>query len=135
MLSSIEAIFSHNSSRWSRLIVLAGIVIGLFFGTWGYLIYGEGQTSFLTAVYHAVQLFVLHMPLLEKPINLPLEIGRWAAATSAGLMVVLVLRRAFLTEWGLFHMLWGKNHVVVCGLGEVGTRLALEFGRAGRKVV
>ncbi len=135
MHSSIKAIFSHSSSRWHRLIVLAGIAIGLFFGTWGYLIYGEWQTPFLTAFYHAVQLFALHMPLLEGHINWQLEIGRWAAAISAGLTVVLILRSAFLTEWRLFRMRWAKKHVVVCGLGEVGKRLALEFSRAGSKVV
>jgi len=135
MHSSIKAIFSHSSSRWHRLIVLAGIIIGLFFGTWGYLIYGEWQTPFLTAFYHAVQLFALHMPLLEGHINWQLEIGRWAAAISAGLTVVLLLQRAFLTEWRLFHMRWAKKHVVICGLGEVGKRQALEFSRAGSKVV
>ncbi len=122
-------------SRWYWRVVLAGVIIGMSFGTWGYLIYAGENASFSTALYHAVQLFAIHMPLLEKPINLPLDIGRWAAAVSSGLAVLLLLSRAFLTEWRLFHMHWAENHVVVCGLGEVGTRLALEFRRAGRKVV
>ena len=131
----MESSSQHDWSRWYWRVVLAGVIIGMSFGTWGYLIYAGENASFSTALYHAVQLFAIHMPLLEKPINLPLDIGRWAAAISSGLAVFLLLSRAFLTEWRLFHMHWAENHVVVCGLGEVGTRLALEFSRSGRKVV
>jgi hypothetical protein len=128
-----------DQSRWYWRVVFSGVIIGIFFGTWGYLIYAGDNAvenaSFFTALYHAVQLFALHMPLLEGHINWQLEIGRWAAAIASGLAVLLVLSRAFLTEWRLFHIRWAKNHVVVCGLGEVGTRLALEFRRAGSNVV
>ncbi|TFH54037.1 MAG: hypothetical protein E4G89_00565 [Methanothrix sp.] len=135
MHPSIETKSSYNRSRMYRLIVLAGVPIGLFFGTWGYLIYGEGHTTFSTAVYHAVQLFAVHMPHLEGDINWQLNLGRWAAAISAGLMIFLLLSRAFRAEWLLFNLPLTKKHVVVCGLGQVGKKLALEFSKAGSKVV
>lgn len=135
MHPSIKTIFSHNGSRWYQRIVLAGIPIGLFFGTWGYIIYGEGKMSLLTAFYHTIQLFAFHMPHLEGHINWQLELGRWAAAATTGLMGVLLLRRTIVTEWRHIQLSWAKKHVVICGLGEVGKRLALEFSRAGSKVV
>ncbi len=143
MPHSVEPDSPHNRSRWYWRIVLAGIPIGLVCGTWGYLVYGREHkvaTSFWSAAYHSVQMFALHMPHLERPGNLPLEIGRWAAALSAGLAVLLLLRRVFLREWRLLRLWWwARRHVVVCGLGKVGTRLALEFRhgkqRGRRRVV
>lgn len=135
MHPSIETNSSHKGLPWSQRIVLAGIPIGLFFGTWGYLIYGKGETSLPTAFYHAIQLFALHMPLLEGHINWQLEVGRWAAATSAGLTIAILLKRGFLTEWQLFLLRMTKKHVIVCGLGDVGKQLALDFKKSGSKVI
>jgi|GEM_PF-3234725 len=123
----------HTLRYW--LAVITGAAIGIFFGTWGYFIYEEWKTPPLTALYHAVQLFEIHMPLIEGHLNWQLELGRWAAAFSSGLAILLILRSVFLTGWRLFRLQWTKNHVLVCGLGEVGTRLALEFKSSGKKVV
>lgn len=103
------------------------VVAGMGCGTWGYLIYGHehgGQGSVLSAVYHALQLFLLHMPHLEGRINWPLEIGRWSAALATGLTGLLFLHSVMLFEWRhLWVKLFISEHVVVCGLGATGTRI------------
>ena len=128
----------HRHPHWQWFLLMITIPMSLALSTWGYLIYQfahEGQTHFWSALYHSVQLFILHMPHLEGTINLPLELGRWLAAGSVGFATVLALHRLFTRELQWLGLVWHKGHVVVCGLGEVGSRLAVEYRRRGSRVV
>ena len=127
MSHSSHASSPHDHSHWYWSFILVAVVVGMGCGTWGYLIYGHehgGQGSVLSAVYHALQLFLLHMPHLEGRINWPLETGRWSAALATGLTGLLFLHGVMLFEWRhLWFKLFTSEHVVVCGLGATGTRI------------
>jgi hypothetical protein len=128
----------HRHPHWQWFLLMITIPLSLTLSTWGYLIYQlthEGQTHFWSALYHSFQLFILHMPHLEGDINLPLELGRWFAAGSVGFATVLALHRLFTRELQWLGLVWRRGHVVVCGLGEVGTRMALEYRKNGFNVV
>ncbi len=127
MSHSSHASSPHDHSHWYWSFILVAVVVGMGCGTWGYHIYEHehgGQGAMLSAAYHALQLFLLHMPHLEGRINGPLEIGRWSAALATGLTGLLFLHSVMLFEWRhLWFKFFTSEHVVVCGLGATGTRI------------
>src|ERR1017187_6136130 len=105
MSTLFESRSPHEHGHLYWVVLIASTVIGLVCGTWGYLIYEqemEAHASFASAAYHAVQLFLLHMPHLPGRINPLLETGRWAAAISDLLALFMCLRRILVFEWGVF---------------------------------
>lgn len=133
-----ESISYHQRPRWHWRFLLVCGPAALAFGTWGQLLCqlaNGGHAHFSRALYRAVQMFVLDMPDAGDQLNLPLEVGLWLAAATSGLAVVLLFQRVFQQEWRRFRLRWIHGHVVVCGLGEVGRRLAIECRRSGLSVV
>jgi len=134
--SSVEAYPRQPHWQWWFLFITTPIALAL--GTWGFWIYqvenGEHR-SLLSSLYQAGQLFILHTPHLSGQINLPLELGRWLAAACFGLATLVALHRIFRTEFSRFLLTFRRGHVVVCGLGELGLRLALEYRQSGESVV
>lgn len=135
---------SHATSKPERLSGwrwwLAAIVAAAAFafgavGLWQYessLEHG-GHPDPLSIFYHTLQLFILHAPHLERAAPWQLHVGRLLAA---GLFF------AFLRELTRDQLLllrfwfpWRRGHVVVCGLGDLGLRLALDGRRRRRFVV
>ncbi|MBD3237339.1 MAG: hypothetical protein GF330_11585 [Candidatus Eisenbacteria bacterium] len=136
----------HGRPRWLWWLVFTGSPVALLLGAWGFRLYelqhlhGEEQAAplvpgVLNALYHSLQMFILHTPHLEPPINLPLQLGRWLAAACFGLAALLALYRVLRTELQRVRLLRRKDHIVICGLGEVGYRLALKYRREGEKIV
>jgi len=84
--------------------------------------------------YHTLQLFILHAPHLEPPLPWQLHVGRWLAAAlflaAAGKAFLKVFRDEVLLV--RLWLPWRRGHVVVCGLGDLGLRLALD-GRRRKK--
>lgn len=88
------------------------------------------------AVYHTLQLLVMESPHLEGRIPWPLHAGRFSGALFFLALTILAFARLFPDEWKFIKLrLWMKNHVVICGLGEVGTRLALAARKRNKFVV
>ena len=92
-----------------------------------------------------LQLFVLEPPHLEGKVPFMVLVGRGLAAALVLWAVAEAGCRIFRTEFGLLWLqvrrrllgsAWGRPHVVICGLGRIGTQLALEFrGRRKRSHV
>jgi voltage-gated potassium channel Kch len=119
-------------------VILLAAPVALVSGTLGFHQYDLehlGHASWLTSLYHATQLFILHLPHLEGDVNPTLEAGRWLAAAVFGVAAASTLFHVFATEWSLFRLWFTRDHVVVCGLGKLGTLLALELKKAGQAVV
>jgi hypothetical protein len=114
--------------RWI-LATLAVLTVG--FGTWGSLEYAHlhhEEIDFFTALYYAAQLLLAHGHHLEGDIPWTLALARYlglALIFTAGVMAFLrfVRDRA------------RRNHVVICGLGALGLRLALDARRRGLFVI
>ena len=136
MASGTQASHRRTNRQWWFLLTAAPVALVL--GTVGYLTYQSEHlhqpAHVLSALYQAAQLFVLNAPQLEHPVHWTLEAGRWLAAACFGLAVLLTLHRFFRTEWRRFRTSLAGPHVVVCGLGELGLRLAIEYRQAGRRV-
>jgi hypothetical protein len=138
---------SRFQDRWILLSAILGI-LALVSGGWGQWVndvQDRGQPHGLggyadrlsSVLYHTVQLFVLHGIHLGDNIPWLLHCGRWlAVATDVSVIGYgLTLIKAFRSEWLLSLARWRTGHVVVCGLGQLGMRLASEFRDLGVPVV
>ncbi|MEN3332266.1 MAG: hypothetical protein V7641_1631 [Blastocatellia bacterium] len=130
----------HRSSlQWwlGALTFVAALVFGAL-GLWRYEqwqyehAYGH-EPDAVSIAYHTLQLFILHAPHLEGHVPWQLHVGRLLAAglffVAAGKAFVKIFR----DELRLLR-LWRpgqRGHLVVCGLGDLGLRLALEGRQRG----
>ena len=128
--------------RWSLLGTMALACLGL--GLWGYTeLYPT--LPFVDRLYAALALFRDNttiysgtgaVPVVAPPFPWPLEAARWFAPLTlvlAGLSAIFaVLEEPFtrLRIRGLY-----RRHLVVCGLGHLGLRLASAFHARGERVV
>ena len=136
MAHSNRSMFSDYESSWQWWLVWGLGVTGFVAGATGLALYEQehfGHFRPASVLYHTLQMFVLHTPHFEHPPNWAMELGRWSAAAAGLALALMTLSRMFWQEWKLLWLWRYENHVVVCGLGEVGLRLALEYRRAEKK--
>ncbi|MEK6409088.1 MAG: NAD-binding protein [Acidobacteriota bacterium] len=132
---------SEHRSDWQwrigLLVAATAFAFGAF-GLWEYESAAEhgAHPDAVSVFYHTLQLFILHAPHLEHPMPWQLHVGRMLAAglffAAAGKAFVKVFRDELLLV--RLWLPWRRGHVVVCGLGDLGLRLALD-GRKRRRFV
>ena len=128
--------------RWSLLGIMALLCLGL--GLWGYTdLYPA--LPFIDRLYAALALFrdntaiysgVRSASVATPPFPWPLEIARWFAPLTlvlAGLSAIFAVLEEPFTRLRI-HGLY-RGHLVVCGLGHLGLRLASAFQARGERVV
>jgi hypothetical protein len=79
-------------------VILVAALVGLICGTLGVHEYEQAHSdhvSWISSLYHATQMFILHTPHFEHGSNTLLEIGRWSAATAFGLTAFIALYAFF----------------------------------------
>lgn len=128
-----------------RLSGHAGVIIAVaalaayVLGVVGYSAFLPGR-RFTEYLYRALQLFIIYVDPTGAPnpseLPLALDAARFlapAAAAAASIRAVLGLfgQRAA-RAWVRYFV---RDHVVVCGLGALGSRLATAFSDAGHRVV
>ncbi len=124
-------------AHWRLRLVAVTFPAALVLGVLGYQDYGHGaeHSSFSNALYHTVQLFLLHTVHFQSPVPWTLEAARWLAALSTGLVLVDGALRLLHVEragWRLRRM---EGHAVVCGLGRRGLAVIKRLREQGRPVV
>ena len=131
----------QDHPRWRRWLILAAAIVGLVSGAVGFYQYeasaplvGEGIAPpgfkrALASVYSATQLFLLHTPHLERPVNVFLEIGRWSALLAFGLTAGFALSPVFRSEWRHVRLWSRRRRIVICGAGWRGVPLARDYFR------
>jgi len=121
---------------WTTAAVAAAAFSFGFVGMWQYEARSAGHVDGWSVFYHTLQLFILHAPHLEGPVPWSLHLGRLLAAALVSAATVLAFYVFFYDEWKLMtlRLPWTRGHVVICGLGDLGIRLALE-GRKHKKIV
>jgi hypothetical protein len=114
--------YYYERPRWQwyalALAIAAAYTLGAF-GFWKYDVDHCREGYVLDALYHAVQLFILHAPHLPPPLNVSLEIGRWLALGFLGLAATTAAYRVFTAELSAIGLGWLKGHVVICGRGSI----------------
>lgn len=125
-----------SAMRWPLTAVLALIAVAL-----GWIGFEESATasghasSATTGLYHALQLFELHMAEVPEPVPWQLDVARFLAPALtlfAAASAVLALVGGQLDR---LRARRSSGHVIVCGLGDLGTRAARSLRAAGHHVV
>ncbi len=110
-------------------MIFVGFVVAaaLILGCIGFLEHAREHhehASFPSALYHTIQLFVLHSPHFPCEINKKLEVARYLAAIVAFYAVLETLSTIFSEQTKLLWLrLFFKNHRIICGLGRKGLQL------------
>lgn len=121
------------------LVIAVTALVAFVFGVAGYRAFVPGR-RFTEYVYRSLQLFIIFVDPTgaPSPTQMPvlLDVARFlapAAGAAAGIRAVLNLfgQRAA-RAWVRYFV---RDHVVVCGLGVLGARLAAAFAGAGHRVV
>ncbi|MDQ4068411.1 MAG: hypothetical protein M3203_02880, partial [Actinomycetota bacterium] len=124
----------RRAVRWwsehAGAVIAAAALLAFVLGIVGFAAFIPGR-RFTDYVYRSLELFVVyveHTGLEDTTASMPLtlEVARFlapAAAAAASIRALLALfgQRAA-RAWARYFV---RNHVLVCGLGPVGTRLAL----------
>ncbi len=97
----------------------------------------EAIPDVLSLSYHTCQLLIAHGIHLEGVIPWQLHVGRLLGVLSLFTAGFLAFTQFFRQEMLLLRLRlpWRRNHVVICGLGDLGLRLALDGIRRGKFVV
>ena len=128
-----------------RLAGHAGVIIAVaalaafILGAAGFRAYVPGR-RFTEYLYRSLQLFIIYVDPTGAPnpaeVPVALDLARFlapAAGAAAGIRAVLGLFGQRATRaWVRYFV---RDHVVVCGMGALGTRLAVAFSEAGHRVV
>jgi len=128
-----------NRIEWWCLFVLA--LVAFVLGTIGFYQYDSdpannvSHASLGAAMYHSVQLFALHGPHLHGATPAAMETGRWMAVVVFFWALARLTLRLMRKDWSALTLLWRNDHLVICGLGKLGLRLALEAKQRGWKPV
>lgn len=125
-----------REQQWT-LIGLSWLVV-LCLGFIGYtkhLAAAEEPVLAWDALYRAIQLFVLEGGQISEGTIWEFEVARFLAPVVTGYTAVQGIALLFSEQLAKLWARFARGHVVICGLGEKGSRLARGFRAEGRRVV
>jgi len=128
---------SFTRRYWQWMIVSAGAAAAIVLGYWGLYEYFAriGQPRpFWDIGYSIVYLFVIESGEMAGPVPWQLAVARWLAAGVAFWAVAKAALVLYHERLQLARPARWRGHVVICGLGRKGLRLAKEFRAAGWRV-
>ncbi len=86
-------------------------------------------------LYLALQLFILESGWSSGPTNWAVDTARLLAPAVAAYTALEGLALVFSEQWQMLQLRFVSGHVIVCGVGHEGSRLAKTFCQAGYRVV
>jgi len=132
--TSLSPFLPENFRSWILVFTFpTAFILGIF----GYYEYTPGHQDVYwpNALYHSAQLFLLHAAHFEHPVPWTLEVARWMAATSTGLILFNAGIHIFHHERMGLKLRWRKQHTIVCGLGRRGMAIVEIFHKNKIKIV
>jgi hypothetical protein len=120
--------------RWiaTAVVAVAAFVLGFI----GWSAKPGGPSSVVDRLYATVVLFRFNTVLSNPPYPAPLEVARWLAPLTLAYAFFSAVGSVFSEQWTRFRVrLFARDHVIVCGLGLCGSRLADSFRDQGETVV
>lgn len=115
-------------------LVLVSLALGYIGFARHFALIGE-RRSFWDCFYLSLQLFTLESGSIAPPIPWQLEIARLLAPALAVYAAAMAILAIFHQQLQLLRLRFIKNHVVICGLGQKGLRLARGFLNRGFQVI
>lgn len=91
--------------------------------------------SFLDSLYRSLQLFIIHSGAVPQPVPWQLEVARFLAPAVAAGATLSAIADLLGEQLSGLRVRFYSNHVVVCGLGRLGSLLTRNLREAGYDVV
>lgn len=123
MLNKINKLIVSNTILLMTVIAFVSYVLG-YVGYEKYFVANSITHTSFDLLYHSLQLFLFGFYEAMGPFPLELEISRWVSPlifASAAIKTVFVFAKDAITVTKAKRM---KEHVIICGLGEKGYKLA-----------
>lgn len=129
----------HDAATRRRWLFVVGLgIVSLALGTLGFL-HGKDDhgtpLGILDALYQSMRLFHMHYEHAPHPLPWELQIARFLSPLVLGITLV---KGFILVAHGHRHAFLHRaqsGHIVICGLGEKGLQLALDYRKQGKEVV
>jgi hypothetical protein len=118
--------------------VMAIWILSIILGYKGFYIFFEAEGLHLTSfdlLYRALQLVALEAGAVKGNVPWQLNVARFLMPALAAYAAIQALLSIFSKQWQIYLIRFYRNHVVICGLGERGLRLAKDFSSQGYRVV
>ncbi|HYA45135.1 MAG TPA: NAD-binding protein [Acidimicrobiales bacterium] len=126
---------ARRSRHWWWVVALGITVVA---GILGYIGFGRQlpRLSFFDRLYYSLGLFRFTTGVPPPYNSASLEVARWLAPTATAYVGINGVAALFTEQWTRFKARrLSRNHVVVCGLGRCGSRLAISFHDEGTPAV
>lgn len=122
--------------RWPviGLFWLFGLALG-FAGFYEHTRFTGEEVTTLDLIYRTIQLIGIRSGDVEGALPWQLELSRFLIPIVAGYTAFQALIALFRDQWQQVKVRFLRKHVVICGLGERGLKLAEEFLENGYRVV
>ena len=125
-----------EEARWLVIAGLAAAALALGWIGFDLNSGALGQPgSFTDNLYRSLQLFIIHSGAVPPPVPWQLEVARLLAPAVAAGATLSALATLLGEQLAAFRIRFYSNHVVVCGLGRLGSLLARTLRKAGYDVV
>jgi len=126
----------YNEFRLIGLIFLVSLVLG-YIGFYQYYERTHEDVNALQLLYLSFQLFIMESGAVNKPelTSVFLHIARWLAPGVLAYTLLKTILSVLEHEIYLLKLRKYKNHIIICGLGTKGQRLAETFHERGEKIV
>ncbi len=136
MLKKSRLLQFWSENRWILLGLawLAGLALG-FFGFYFYAIKNGELWAVGDIIYRTLQLVAMNSGAVDGKVNWMLEVARFLLPLLAAYTVFQALMHLFLEQTQKLRLRLLRDHVVICGMGRKGSRLAQELLGLGKKVV
>ena len=125
-------------SEYQLPIILLAALIALALGLIGFTRHGQASgepRSLLDNIYLTLGLLSLNTGAVDPPVPLELEIARFLVPLLAAYTAVVALAAVFTQQAQLVRLRYYRDHIIICGLGRKGFRLAIQFAGQGERVV
>ncbi len=122
--------------HWPILLVLGlvALLMGLIGFTKNGISTGEERT-FLDNLYLALGLLSMNSGSVPGPVSWELQVARFLVPALAAYTALLALATVFTQQSQQVRLWFMRDHIIICGLGKKGVRLANQFRDRGKKVV
>jgi hypothetical protein len=129
LLNSARARWYLLAALWAALLIL---------GTGGFVQQAAEaglERSTLDTLYLTVQLAALDYGGGDDALNWRLEVARFVAPMMAATTLLQTATVVFRDQFARLRLRFLRHHIIVCGLGGAGSRLAVALANAGHDVV
>lgn len=125
-------------SDYSWFIILflgaASLILG-YIGFWKNGLALEAGRTFLDNLYLTLGLISLNTGVVPPPVNWELQVARFAVPAVTAYTAFLAFTTIFIQQTERVRLWFLQDHIIICGLGRKGFRLANQFLAGGSRVV